>query len=57
MTAQANHRELLSWNRVDFLKNGLKSRLIACYNERLGQNWVKISKRINPIIAQSGFTN
>ena len=57
MTAQANHRELLSLNRVDFLKNGLKSRFIACYNERLGQNWVKISKRINPIIAQSGFTN
>lgn len=28
---------------------------MVCYNEQLGQKWVKISKRINPIIVQSGL--
>lgn len=57
MMLPQNHLPQLSGNSVDFLENGLKSRFAACRNEQLGQNWVKISKRINPIIAQSGFTN
>ena len=48
--------DILSGNRRNFTKNGLFSRLIARSNEQLGQNWVKISKRINPIIVSSGFT-
>jgi len=49
--------DISSSNRASFLKNDLKSRFIAHWNEQLGQNWVKLSKRINPIIAQNGFTN
>ena len=49
--------DILSGSRANFLENGLKSSFTACWNEQLGQNWVKISKRINPIIAQSGFAN
>jgi hypothetical protein len=49
--------DISSGSRASFLKNGLKSRFIAHWNKQLGQNWVKLSKRINPIIAQNGFTN
>ncbi|MGP1505507.1 MAG: hypothetical protein ACTTIR_07795 [Eggerthia catenaformis] len=48
--------DLPSLSRAYFFRNGLFSRLIAYWNKRLGQNWVKISKRINPIIVSSGFT-
>ena len=51
-----SHREQLSGSRVDFLENALKSRFITYLNEQLGQNLVKISKRINLIIVSSGFT-
>ena len=46
-----------SGSREGFFENGLKSRFTAFWNGQLGQNWVKISKRINPIMASSGFTN
>ena len=52
-----SHRELLSGSRVDFLENALKSRFITYLNEQLGQNLVKISKRVNLITTSSGSTN
>lgn len=57
MTLLRNLQGLLNGNRRCFTENGLCSRVIACYNEPLGQNWVKIVKRIISVIVQSGFTN
>ena len=42
---------------VDFLENALKSRFITYLNEQLEQNFVKISKRINLIIASNDLIN
>ncbi len=50
-----SRQEQLSGNRAKNHRNGLKQRFLAYENEQLGQNWVKFSKRIISIIAQSGL--